>query len=73
MPKDWDKQQRTAPVGVPRQELPSLQCIGDADERLYLRFRLRSNIATDQEVARARCEQWGIDYNVAREEARQCT
>jgi hypothetical protein len=57
---------------VPRPELPSLQRIADRDERLYLRFYLRSNIETDQEIARARCARYGIDYETARAEARKC-
>jgi hypothetical protein len=32
---------------------------------------LRSNIAKDQDIARARCEAAGIDYDTAREEARR--
>jgi hypothetical protein len=56
---------------VPRTELPSLQGIADADERLYLRFYLRSNIQSDQDIARARCERYDIDYEAARAEARK--
>ncbi len=55
---------------APRQELPSLRSIRDADQRLYLRMYLRSLIDSDQEIAKARCAQYGIDYATAREEAR---
>jgi hypothetical protein len=55
---------------VPRQELPSLAIIHDADQRLFLRMYLRSNIEKDQDVARQRCQEWGIDYETARQEAR---
>lgn len=56
---------------VPRPELQSLARIRNADERLYLRMYLRSNIDSDQDIARARCERWGIDYRTARDEARR--
>lgn len=56
---------------VPRPALVALAAIDSADERLYLRFYLRSNIDTDQEVARARCEKYGIDYELAKSEARK--
>jgi hypothetical protein len=56
---------------VPRPELRSLQSIRNADERLFLRFYLRSNIESDQEIARARCERAGVDYETARAEARR--
>lgn len=55
---------------VPRPELPSLRGIADADDRLFLRFYLRSNIECDQDIARARCAAYGIDYERARDEAR---
>lgn len=58
-----------APVARP--ELPSLQGIADADERLFLRFRLRSNVESDQEIARARCLAWGVEYEQARDEAQR--
>lgn len=70
MPRDWDAAHRTAPI-VPRQELPSLAAIPDADARLFLRFHLRSNIGKDQDIARARCEAYGIDYEHAKDEARR--
>lgn len=55
---------------VPRVELPSLAGIAGADERLFLRMYLRSQVEADQEIARARCEKWGVDYQRARDEAR---
>jgi len=55
---------------VPRPELPSLRRIPDADARLFLRFYLRSHQDSDQDVARARCAAWGINYELARQEAR---
>ena len=70
MIKDWDAAHRTAP-NVPRPELPSLRRIMDADARLFLRFYLRSHQDADQDVARARCAAWGIDYETARDEARR--
>ena len=56
---------------IPRVELPSLQRIPDADQRLYLRMYLRSLVDKDQDEARARCAKWGIDYKTAREEAQR--
>ena len=56
---------------VPRPELPSLAGIPNADERLYLRFYLRSNIEKDQDIARARCAAAGVDYEKARAEAKK--
>lgn len=56
---------------VPRPELPALARIPNADARLFLRMYLRSNIESDQEIARARCAQWGVDYARARQEARR--
>ena len=56
---------------VPRPELRSLRRIPDSDARLFLRFYLRSHQDSDQDVARARCQAWGIDYEVARQEARK--
>jgi len=56
---------------IPRPELPSLRGVDDADQRLFLRFYLRSNIDKDQDVARARCEQYGVEYETARDEARR--
>lgn len=67
-PKDWDALHRPPPT-VPRPELPALAGITDADQRLFLRFYLRSNQDVDQETARARCAAWGIDYEEARNEA----
>lgn len=63
--RDWD-----APL-VARLELPALQSIHDSDQRLFLRFYLRSNIERDQDIARARCIQFGIDFEQARAEARR--
>ncbi len=54
---------------VPRPELPSLQGIADKDERLFLRMYLRSNMDADQDIAKARCEKHGIDYQAAKAEA----
>jgi hypothetical protein len=59
-----------APTRLPRIELPSLRSIRDADQRFFLRMYLRSNIDRDQDIARARCEQYGVDYQTARAEAR---
>lgn len=56
---------------VPRPELPSLAHIADADQRLYLRFYLRSHMERDQEIARARCAKYGVEYATARDEARK--
>jgi hypothetical protein len=70
MIKDWDAAHRIAP-NVPRRELRSLQRIPDSDARLYLRFYLRSHQDSDQDVARARCAAWGIDYETARDEAQR--
>jgi len=56
---------------VPRPDLPSLRRIPDADARLYLRFYLRSHQDKDQDEARARCKEWGVDYEQARQEARR--
>ncbi len=67
-PKDWDAETRPAPL-IPRPELPSLAGIADADQRLYLRFYLRSNQAADQDIARARCTAAGVDFEEARREA----
>lgn len=58
------------PARVPRVELPSLAGIADADQRLFLRMYLRSNMDSDQEIARRRCAAWGVDYQQARDEAR---
>lgn len=55
---------------LPRVELPALATIHDADERFYLRMYLRSNMARDQDEARKRCAEAGIDYEQARQEAR---
>jgi hypothetical protein len=67
--QDWDAKFREAPA-VPRPELPILAGIPDADARLFLRFYLRSNIQSDQDIAKARCEKFGIDYAAARDAAR---
>jgi hypothetical protein len=56
---------------VERAELPSLRRIRDRDERFYLSRYLRSNIDSDQDEARARCEKYGIEYETARNEARR--
>lgn len=56
---------------LPRPELASLRRIPNADQRLFLRFYLRSNMEQDQEEARKRCELYGIDYEQARAEARR--
>ena len=56
---------------TPRPELRTLASIRNADERLYLRFYLRSNIESDQDIARARCERYGVHYEAAKAEARQ--
>jgi hypothetical protein len=66
MARDWD----TGIPRPPRIELPSLRGIAGADQRFFLRMYLRSNIAKDQDIARARCEAAGIDYDTARQEAR---
>lgn len=58
-------------VRVPRPELSCLQHIRVADERLYLRFYLRSNQPQDQDIARARCVEYGVDYAAAIAEARR--
>lgn len=58
------------PARVPRPELAALAGIADADQRLYLRMYLRSNMDADQEIARRRCAAWGVDYETARDEAR---
>lgn len=52
-------------------DLPSLRTIRDPDQRFFLRMYLRSNMDSDQEIAKARCEAYGIDYQTARQEARQ--
>lgn len=70
MPRDWDAQHREPPK-VPRPELPSLAPIRDADHRLFLRFYLRSGNDKDQAIAKERCEAAGVDYQVARDEARR--
>lgn len=54
---------------VPRPELPSLAGIADADQRLFLRFYLRSNQDSDQDIARARCQAFGVEYEQAKREA----
>ena len=59
------------PARVPRVELPSLQGITDADQRLYLRMYLRSGMDADQEIARKRCAAWGVEYQTARQEAQR--
>jgi len=56
---------------IPRPELPSLRKIPDPDQRLFLRFYLRSHMERDQDVARARCAKFGIDYETARAEAQR--
>ncbi len=56
---------------VPRPELLALAHIPDADARLFLLFRLRSNIDSDQEIARVRCQQYGVEYDKASDEARR--
>ena len=61
----------TARTKVQRTDLPSLRRIPDPDQRLYLRFYLRSHMDRDQEIARARCATFGIDYETARAEARR--
>lgn len=61
----------TKPTRPPRVELPSLATIRDADQRFFLRMYLRSNMDRDQDIARARCEAAGIDYQTARAEARR--
>lgn len=68
--RDWDSAHRPEPK-IPRPELQALQSIDDPDQRLYLRFYLRSNIESDLEIARARCDKYGIDYELARDEARR--
>ena len=57
-------------MAIPRPELPSLQSIRFSDERLFLRFYLRSNKDEDQEEAKKRCRDYGIDYEQAKQEAR---
>lgn len=54
---------------LPRVELPALATIRDADERFFLSRYLRSNMDRDQDVARTRCAEAGIDYEQARHEA----
>lgn len=61
----------TTPECIPRPELPSLAGIADADARLALRFYLRSNLDRDQEIARARCRAFGINYETAKQEAQR--
>ena len=61
----------TTTKSIPRPELPSLAHIDNADQRLYLRFYLRSNMERDQEIARARCTRYGVDYETAKAEARE--
>lgn len=61
----------TKPTRPPRIELPSLRSIRDADQRFFLRMYLRSNMDKDQDIARARCEAAGIDYQTARAEVRR--
>ena len=61
---------RDAPL-IPRPELPALARVCDADQRLFLRMYLRSNRESDQEIARARCQAWGVDYETARQEAQR--
>ena len=56
---------------IPRTELPALARVRDADQRLFLRMYLRSNQEKDREIARARCQAWGVDYARAREEAQR--
>ena len=56
---------------VPRPDLPSLAHIADADQRLFLRMYLRSNMERDQAIARARCAKYGVEYEKARDEARR--
>ncbi len=67
--RDWDAQHRASPL-IPRPELPALAGIRDADQRLFLRFYLRSNKESDQDEARKRCGVYGVDYEQARAEAR---
>ena len=56
---------------IPRIELPALQGIRDADERFYVTMYLRGAQQSDQDEARRRCEQHGIDYQQAHDEARR--
>lgn len=67
--KDWDAAHRQPPK-VPRPELAALAHIADSDARFYLRNYLRSNMPADQDIARARCQHYGVDYETARAEAR---
>lgn len=40
-------------------------------DRFYLRMRLRSQVETDQTTAKERCEQWGVDYEAAKQIAQR--
>lgn len=64
--KDWDAAHRL----LPRPELAALAGIADADERLFLRFYLRSNMERDQDEAKRRCAAFGINYEAAKLEAK---
>lgn len=57
------------PKRTRRIELPSLAGIQDNEARFYLTMRLRGSQDSDQEVARARCLEHGVDYETAKQEA----
>lgn len=44
-----------------------LDSIRDHNQRFFLRMYLRSNMDADQEIAKARCEFYKIDYAAARQ------
>lgn len=58
------------PITVDHRDHPTtLEALPPA-HRMQLALYLRSNKESDQEIARARCDQWGIDYDAARAQAR---
>lgn len=67
--KDWDAQHREAPK-VPRHELPCLSHL-DAETRFFLTMYLRGASEADQDIAKARCATYGIDYSQAHAEAQR--
>lgn len=60
------KQQQAPPAA------PSLlDTIRNTDQRFFTRMYLRSNMDADQDIARARCELYGIDYAAAYQEVQR--
>lgn len=48
-----------------------LATVRDKAQRFYLRMYLRSNMESDQDIAKERCAKFGIDYTAAYQAVRK--